>query len=84
MPDSDRQTPPAAWKSVLALERAEAGIWRKDVRAPADLLAAEFVLREIVDEEEASGAIRMLWDAGFTIIAPQNLVEAAKERDRRG
>lgn len=43
----------------------------------ADLLAAEFALRQVLDHDEASDAVVCLKERGFTIIATQALAEAA-------
>jgi hypothetical protein len=43
----------------------------------ADLLAAEFTLRFVLDEDEAADAVLALKGAGFVLIAPQHLAEAA-------
>lgn len=43
----------------------------------ADLLAAEFALRKVLDEDEASSAVVCLRELDFVIVAPQYLAEAA-------
>lgn len=43
----------------------------------ADLLAAEFSLREVLDDDDASDAVVCLREHGFTIIATQELAESA-------
>jgi hypothetical protein len=69
-----------SWESALASERA--AVDPNKTRPVADLLAAEFVLRAVIDNDEAVDAVLALYGAGFVLIAPQRLAEAAMERER--
>lgn len=48
----------------------------------ADLLAAEFALRSVLDDEEASDAVLTLRELDFVLIAPQYLAEKALIQER--